>query len=90
MCFFTSPLSCRSLYTHHPDQALKSTGSTWRADKTIIEQRSREETATFSCIVRLTSENGLMDSSEFETWSLKNSELPSFPDSDLMVLTSLI
>ena len=53
----------------------------------IVEQRSTEEKATFSCIVRLTSENGLMDSSELETWTFKNSELHSLPDSHLMVLT---
>ena len=28
-----------------------------------------------------------MDSSELETWTFKNSELPSLPDSDLMVLS---
>ena len=28
-----------------------------------------------------------MDSSELETWTFKNSELHSLPDSDLMVLT---
>ena len=82
LCFFTSSLSCRSLCTHYPDQALKSTGSTWRADNDE-EQRIREETATFSCIVRLTSENGLMDSSELETWTFKYSEMHSFPDNDL-------